>query len=83
MVGNPALDQAGSCVFAGSNSIRDFLNPENNPPLPLFELPNHLTLEVVAIAPLNSAPVKIDLLHRGGVEPRNSERKRPRCAQAG
>lgn len=29
-------------VFAGPNSIREFLNPENWPPTPLVELPPHL-----------------------------------------
>jgi cysteine synthase len=29
-------------VFAGSDSIREFLNPENCPPTPLVELPPHL-----------------------------------------
>lgn len=31
-----------SGVFEGSNSIKDFLNPENSPPLPLVELPGSL-----------------------------------------
>lgn len=29
-------------MYAGENSIRDFLNPDNNPPLPLVELPKSL-----------------------------------------
>jgi cysteine synthase len=29
-------------VFAGTTAIRDFLNPENHPPLPLVELPDRL-----------------------------------------
>ena len=29
-------------VFDGSTAIRDFLNPESNPPLPLVELPDYL-----------------------------------------
>ncbi len=29
-------------VFKGKNSIIDFLNPDNNPPLPLVEIPEHL-----------------------------------------
>ena len=29
-------------VFEGPNAIRDFLNPENNPAIPLVELPNSL-----------------------------------------
>ncbi len=31
-----------SGVFEGSQAIRDFLNPENSPPLPLVELPTSL-----------------------------------------
>jgi cysteine synthase len=40
--GQPVLDGVGAGVFAGPTSIRDFLNPENNPPLPLVELPDRL-----------------------------------------
>jgi len=29
-------------VFSGTNAIRDFLNPDNNPYIPLVELPEHL-----------------------------------------
>jgi len=29
-------------VFAGPAAVREFLNPENHPPLPLVELPEHL-----------------------------------------
>jgi cysteine synthase len=29
-------------VFEGPSAIRDFLNPENHPPIPLVELPEHL-----------------------------------------
>ena len=38
-------------VFEGSAAIRDFLNPENSPPLPLVELPvefNHTAPRVFA-----------------------------------
>src|SRR6266404_438163 len=31
-----------SGVFAGPSAVRDFLNPENNPPIPLVELPASL-----------------------------------------
>src|SRR5258708_26619 len=31
-----------SGVFAGPSAVRDFLNPENNPPIPLVELPANL-----------------------------------------
>jgi cysteine synthase/rhodanese-related sulfurtransferase len=29
-------------VFSGPNAVRDFLNPDCNPPLPLVEVPEHL-----------------------------------------
>ncbi len=29
-------------VFSGESAVRDFLNPDNNPMLPLIELPKHL-----------------------------------------
>ncbi len=29
-------------VFSGENAVKDFLNPDNHPPLPLVELPKHL-----------------------------------------
>jgi cysteine synthase len=32
------------CVFEGASSVRDFLDPDNNPPLPLVELPDDLNL---------------------------------------
>lgn len=34
--------RAESGVFAGPDALRDFLNPENHPPLPLVELPDRL-----------------------------------------
>jgi cysteine synthase len=36
---NSPTGQFGSNVFEGNTAIRDFLNPENSPPLPLVELP--------------------------------------------
>src|SRR5258708_39417802 len=29
-------------VFTGTNSVLDFLNPDNNPPTPLVEIPQNL-----------------------------------------
>ena len=29
-------------VFSGKNAIKDFLNPDYNPPLPLVEIPEHI-----------------------------------------
>jgi len=38
-----SMNQAfASGVFAGPSAVRDFLNPENNPPIPLVELPPEL-----------------------------------------
>jgi len=34
--------QKGLNVFAGTSSVKDFLNPDNHPPLPLVELPASL-----------------------------------------
>ena len=45
--GQHVLLGAEAGVFAGSTSTRDFLNPENSPPLPLVELPDRLNPFVV------------------------------------
>ncbi len=42
----------GLNVFTGENSVKDFLNPDNNPPLPLVELPKSLN-------PLSGQKVRI------------------------
>jgi cysteine synthase len=39
-------------VFAGPSAVRDFLNPENNPPIPLVELP-------VSLNPLHEQRVRL------------------------
>jgi cysteine synthase len=39
-------------VFEGSSSVRDFLNPDNHPPLPLVELPD-------ALNPLRAEGVRV------------------------
>src|SRR3954449_9008960 len=36
------LTSRDRCVFEGSSSVRDFLDPDKNPPLPLVELPEDL-----------------------------------------
>jgi cysteine synthase len=42
VVENTEAPQARRGVFEGPNAIREFLNPENNPAIPLVELPDSL-----------------------------------------
>ena len=42
MTAKTTPDASAMNVFEGADSIRDFLNPENAPPLPLVELPDRL-----------------------------------------
>lgn len=68
-------------VFAGPEAVKDFLNPDRSPPLPLVEIPSHLNpfaedgvrvfaklMNFLPLANVKSLPAYNMLLERGGTK---------------